>query len=86
MQIKTSKGNEYEVIWAGKSLSTPDQCIVQMQDDRRLPEIAAEFDGLETMEASGMPGQADQKLLGYTSLVNIARQGNGAVLIVIRRE
>ena len=44
--ITTSKGTEHEVDFAWAP-TYDGKCMIQMPDERRLPEIAEEFDGIE---------------------------------------
>jgi hypothetical protein len=50
MKLTTSNGKTYEVDWIDGATVTDGRLWMQMSDDRRLPEIANEFDGLEWME------------------------------------
>ena len=52
---------------------------MQMTDTRRLPEIAAEFDGLTKITRTDKH-QGDKTFAGYTRLVNIKRMGDDVLI------
>ncbi len=85
MQLKTSRGNEYDVAFVDGPSIVSGRVILEMADPRRLPEIAAEFDGLEHMERTD-PNQGDKRWDGYTELAAITRQPSGTVLIQLAKE
>ena len=50
MKLTTSRGQTFEVDWMDGPTSADGRVWMQMHDERRLSEIAADFDGLEWME------------------------------------
>lgn len=71
--ITTSKGKTYTVISAWAPSVIDGSCGIQLLDARRLPEIAAEFDGLTHIHFSdSQTGEYDFD--GYTQLVSIRRK------------
>lgn len=49
MQLKTSKGNEYEAVLC-YAPTYDDGCMIEIRDSRLLSEIAPEFEGLDWVE------------------------------------
>lgn len=84
MKIKTSKGHEYEAAYLGGPTQLGDLVMLQYADGRRLPEIAAEFDGLDWLERID-EDQGNKHFAGYTRLNGISRNG-GNVLIELAKE
>lgn len=85
MKLITSAGKTYEVQWVGGPTLTSSAVMIQMADDRRLPEIAAEFDGLEAMQRESET-QGNKAWQGYTVLQRIARVSPGVVLLALSKE
>lgn len=70
-KLTTSKGLTYEVTTAFAPLYDG-SCVISLHDNRRLPEIAEEFDGLTTMHLIDTDvGEADFD--GYNTLMSIMR-------------
>lgn len=84
MKLTTSKGNEYSVDFIEGPTITDGLVVLQMHDDRRLPEIAAEFDGLKWLKRESEE-QGDKEFTGYTTLQRIARLSGGEVVISLGR-
>lgn len=80
MTIKTSAGKTYDVEWVDASLFGDKDLVLQMTDPRRLPAIAAEFDGLQKIERFD-ENQGDKTFEGYTELKSIMRPSPEAVII-----
>jgi hypothetical protein len=59
--------------------------MIQMRDDRRLPVIATEFDGLEWLKRES-EDQGNKEFSGYTELHSISRAADGMVLIALCKE
>ena len=85
MKLTTSKNKEYDVIMIGGPTRTSGNVLMEMADERRLPEIAAEFDGLEWMKRESKD-EGDKEFAGYTVLKGIQRQPAGTVLLVFGKE
>lgn len=85
MRLKTSKGNEYDVAFVDGPTIISGRVILEMADPRRLPEIAAEFDGIARLERTD-ENQGDKSWEGYTELAAITRQPGGSVLIQLAKE
>ena len=84
MQLKTSKGKTYTVEWADTSTFTGDM-LLEMHDDRRLPEIAGEFDGLAWLERID-ENQGDKRFEGFRRLIAIQFTGNDRVMLTLQKE
>lgn len=84
MKLTTSKGNEYQVDWIDGPTFTTGEVLLQMMDDRRLPEIAAEFDGLEWLKRES-ENQGNKSWEGYSVLQMITKLDDGNVRIVLSK-
>ena len=85
MRIQTSRGNSYNAEWIDGPTSIEGQLMLEMEDSRRLPEIAEEFDGLEYIERYS-EDEDDRTYEGYAALAGITRLRSGNVLIQLARE
>lgn len=85
MKLKTSMGNEYTVDFADVAILNGGNLMIQMQENRRLPEIAQEFDGLEWLKRES-ENQGNKEFSGYSVLNRISRKEDGSVLIGIGKE
>lgn len=84
MKLTTSKGNEYNVHFVDIVFGREGEMMLRMDDARRLPVIAAEFDGLEWLKRES-ENQGNKEFEGYNELKSITRVGNGAVLIALSK-
>lgn len=84
MKLKTSRNKEYEVKWAGGPTINNGAVFLEMEDERRLPEIAAEFDGLDWLERIS-EDQGDKRFEGFSRLVGI-NETKGGVTIELAKE
>lgn len=84
MKLKTSKGHEYEVLSADGPTFTSGAVMIRLQDQRRLPEIAAEFDGLESFERT-CEIQGNKAWEGYSVLNMITRLDDGSVRMALKK-
>lgn len=82
MKLITSKGNEYDVLFVDGPTIISSHVMLKLQDDRLLSTIAAEFEGCETMSRYS-EDQGNKTFEGYTAVMSIARQADGAVLIAL---
>lgn len=77
--ITTDQGKTYTVDYAWAPLADG-SCLITMQDDRRLPVIASEFDGLQMIHfADDETGEADWE--GYSRLIDLDTIQPGKVRI-----
>ena len=86
MKLATSKGNEYDVMWAGESVGKHGRFLVQMAEVRPLVELIAEFDPIEWGKTVGPGGQPDTGFAGPMTLEAASRLGNANVLITLEME
>ena len=84
MQLTTSKGKTYEVVYADGPTRMTGNVMIRMEDSRKLLEIGAEFDGLEhfAIAADNAPAQ---EWNGYTVLAAIRRMNGADVLIELTK-
>lgn len=85
MKLTTSKGKTYDVEWVDGPTTISGTVILCMHDARRLPEIAAEFDGLESLKRES-EDQGNKTWTGFTALNRISRNADGYVQIALARE
>lgn len=83
--IATSNGNVYQVKFAWAP-TYDGQCMIDLPDARRLPEIAQEFDGLAAIRYVDGPAEAEYIWEGYTALRSIVRHPDGNVQIILAKE
>lgn len=86
MKLSTSKGIEYEVMWAGESVGKHGRFLVQMAEVRPLMDLITELDGIDWAKTSGPAGQPDREYQGPMRLMSAARMDNGTVLITLEME
>lgn len=84
MTLTTSKGKTYTADSAGGPTVISGMVFVQMKDERRLSEIAEEFEGLEWMEAY-RKSSPDQRWEGFTLLQSISRMTGDIVRIALAK-
>lgn len=84
MKLTTSKRLTYDVEWIDGPAMISGAVNLRMQDNRRLPEIAAEFDGLESMKRESET-EGDKEWKGYTELLRISRVMPGVVTIAMAK-
>lgn len=77
MTVTTSKGKTAQVEWIWGPLRGTKELMLQLQDDRRLSKIAAEYEGLDEIRAQESPAAGAPVTLytGYTELKAIVRNG-----------
>lgn len=85
MKLTTSRNKEYDVIMIGGPTRTSGTVMMEMLDERRLPEIAAEFDGLDWMKRESET-EGNKEYTGFSVLRSIQRRQGGTVLLSFARE
>lgn len=68
--LVTSKGKRYTVDFAWAP-TLEGGCTIRLRDDRRLPEIAAEFDGLTALAYTDEAAMRSYTWEGYTRLISV---------------
>lgn len=84
MQLITSNGKAYAVDWADTAMRTG-ELLFEMPDERRLPDIAREFDCLEWLERRD-ENQGDKRFDGFSRLVAVQRTGGDRVMLTLDKE
>jgi hypothetical protein len=88
MKIKTPAGKEFEIQIICNALRNMNRVMIVLEDDRQLPEIAADFDGLETFTKTdeNKPG-VEEVYKGYSNLVGVSRNtADGTVRLMLEKE
>jgi len=84
--IKTSKGKTYEVMYAIAPLRDG-SCGIALRDQRRLPEIAGEFDQLEWIEYQDFTTMLSPvRYLGYSKLWRIVSNDGVVTMHLVKEE
>lgn len=86
MKLRTSKNLEYDVKWAGVSITRARQMLIQMNESKPLVTLISELDGIDWAMTSGPKGQPDKKIEGLMRLISASRMDNGDVLITLEKE
>lgn len=90
MKIETSKGNNFNIEFICSPLRDGSKAIIEMEDARPLAEIAADFDGLESIKktVSGRNDKAVYEMYeGFSRLVGIQRDmASGSVRLTLAKE
>lgn len=89
MKVTTSKGKTYDAAWAFAPMRSTGQMMMEINDGRRLPEIAEEMDGCEEIRArrGEAEGEPETIYAGYTRLAGMtAGRTEGSMLITLERE
>lgn len=81
MELMGSNWKAYNVEWA--AVNRNDILFVQIKDDRKLSEIAAEFEQLEWLERAD-DNQGDKSYVGYNKVVSIAYSGESVLLQIAK--
>lgn len=90
MKIETSKGKTFDIEFICSPLRDGSKVIIEMEDARALAEIAADFDGLESVKktVSGRNDKAVYEMYeGFSKLVGIQRDtASGSVRLTLEKE
>lgn len=85
MNVTTNKGQTFDVLWCWGPLHDADEVMLALHDDRPIPEIALDFDGLTELTATDKDGKA-RPYIGYSELRGITRnRGSNKVTITLER-
>ena len=87
MKITTNNGKMFEVQFAEASIIEPNRMIIELVDERPFAEIAADFDGLETITKSDDDMLEEVKVYeGFSRLYSIQRAvGAKTTLLMLDR-
>lgn len=84
MTITTSRGQTFDVNWAWE-LRTKQQLQIELNDTRPIADIAADFDGLETISRKS-DTEGDKLYEGYTKLTAVLQNTvSGTVQLILER-
>lgn len=72
MTLKTSKGQTFDINWMWGPVGVDESVNLELKDDRKLTEIASDFDGVEKFERFSEE-EGDMTFEGYTELLSISR-------------
>lgn len=88
MKITTSKGKAFDIEFICSPLSTPEHVIIETNDTRPLSEIAADFEGLESIkkEDDTRGSSVYEMYEGFSRLVEIHRYADGSVRLTLEKE
>lgn len=88
MKITTSKGKAFDIVFICSPLSTPQHVIIEMRDSRPLSEIAADFEGLESIkkEDDTRGSSVYEMYEGFSRLVELHRYADGSVRLTLEKE
>ncbi len=74
MQITTSRGKTFDVRFISTLIRIRKKLTIEIEDVRPLAEIAADFDGLETIEKTETERDGVKTIYeGFTHLVSVTR-------------
>ena len=85
--LKTSKGKTYRANYILSSNVNPDGVVISLEgDERKISEIAADFEGCAEMRAvdDARPG-VTELYDGYTELDSAQRLGSGSVRLTLSK-
>lgn len=83
--IETSRGTTHSAEWMHEDRSRK-FLLIEVIDDRPIPAIAADFDGLESVTAT-MPEREPQTYAGYSVLTTISKEDrDGTALLTLYRK
>ena len=83
MKLTTSKGHEYTVDWID-TVANDAEVFLQMAEERKLSDIAPEFDGLDWLKREDA-NQGDKLFEGYSLLRSIKRVEPGIVILSLEK-
>lgn len=86
MKLTTSRGIDYDALWAGQSLARPHSFLAHLPGERPLVELICELDGILWAKTSGPEGQPDREYQGPMRIISASRTADGSVLIDLDME
>lgn len=74
MELTTNRGQTFDIQYVGTALTGSGRLLIEIEDDRLLSEIAADFEGVQTLrKADSVQDGVYAVYEGYTRLVSIHR-------------
>ena len=88
MTITTSKGKVFPVVFIGVLLRDGHRLVIDLPDSRPLSEVAADFEGLETVTKTNTKTPGVKEIYeGFTNLVEVHRNmAAGTVRVTLEKE
>lgn len=87
MKIMTNDGKCFDIIFIGALVRDGRRVVIEMEDDRALSAIAADFEGVETATKTDSERPNVKEIYeGFTQLVDIRRNtAAGTVRLTLER-
>lgn len=88
MKITTSKGKVFNIGFICSPLSTPEHVIIETSDTRPFSEIAADFEGLESIKKEDDTRESSVYEIyeGFSRLVEMHRYADGSIRLTLEKE
>lgn len=87
MTITTSKGKTFDVNWIWGPLRGTNQVMIDLEDARKISEIAQDFEGCASIEKTDIKRDGVKEIYdGYTELVSVVRErATGTVRVTLEK-
>lgn len=86
MKLETGKGKTFDIRVICTSLRSPNKVLIELEDSRAIADIAADFDGLDTVRTYETES-VYHTYEGFTQLVGIQRNTEaGTVRLTLEKE
>jgi len=87
MELTTSRGQTFDIQYIGKVLTNSRRMMIELEDERRLSEIAADFEDVQTFRRAEITPEGKPDIYeGYTNLVDVHRNtAAGNVRLTLER-
>lgn len=85
MRTITTKNGTFNVDFAWAP-TADDGCMIQYADDRRIPDIANDWDGLESIHFDDGPTELQYEWIGYTRLTSVTVVRGNKIQIKLEKE
>lgn len=87
MRIQTDRGKTFEVKWCFQLSRNPNALNIEYRDERPFAEIAADFDGVNTItKVDDTKPEKEKPYTGFTKLTGINRlDKKGTVRLTLER-
>lgn len=83
MKIRTERGT-WETAWIDCPITRKDQVMMEITDERRIPSVAADFDGLHDIVRED-DEQGNKTFSDYADLIHISRETDGSVMVILQK-
>lgn len=86
MTITMSNGKVFDIRVICTGLRNKNTVLIELEDDRALSEIAADFEGIETITKTDKSNPGVKEVYeGFTQLVSIHRPSSGTVRLTLEK-